>query len=213
MPSDSATGRPAPAFRARPAATAPPTAAELVQDLGIPGDSCVALEAIIPVIYAELRALAGRYLRRERRNHTLNPTGLVHEAYLRLVQQAVPWQNREQVIALAARMMRRILVDHARRKQAARRGGDRVNVTLAEDLVGSPPEGIDVLAVDVALQELARLDPRQARIVELRFFGGLTVEETAGVLGISTPTVKRDWQTARLFLRRELRARPSSDRS
>jgi len=152
--------------------------------------------------------VAGRYLRGERRDHTLNPTGLVHEAYLRLVKQAAPWQNREQVIALAAQMMRRILVDHARRKRAARRGGHKLNVTLADDLEGAPAAGVDVMAVHVALEELARLDPRQAQIVELRFFGGLTVEETARVLGISTPTVKRDWQTARLFLRRELLSGP-----
>lgn len=209
MPSDSETGSPSSAPRTRPQAAAAPSAAELVRDLGIPAESCVALDAILPAVYAELRALAGRYLRGERKDHTLDPTGLVHEAYLRLVQQVAPWQNREQVIALAARMMRRILVDHARRKQAARRGGHRLNVTLADDLVGSPAAGVDVLAVHAALEELARLDPRQAQIVELRFFGGLTVEETAGVLGISTPTVKRDWQTARLFLRRELRCGPA----
>ena len=205
MASDSGTGRSTSPSRARREGAAP-SAAEVIGDLAIPPDFCAALETILPTIYEELRSLARRYLRSERKNHTLNPTGLVHEAYLRLARQAAPWQNREHVIAVAARLMRRIRVDHARRKHAARRGGHHLTVTLVDDVVGSPGAGIDLLAIDVALEELARLDPRQARIVELRFFGGLTVKETAGVLGISMPTVKRDWQTARLFLRHELRS-------
>lgn len=173
----------------------------------MPARSRVELERILPAVYADLRALARRYMRRERPDHTLDPTGLVHEAYLRLAQQGAAWQNREHVVAVAARLMRRILVDHARRKHASRRGGGGISVTLVEDLVPSPGTGsMDLLAVDEALEELARLDPRQARIVELRFFGGLTVEETAELVGISVPTVKRDWQTARLFLRHALRS-------
>jgi RNA polymerase sigma factor (TIGR02999 family) len=164
-----------------------------------------ALERLIPLVYGELRKLAASYLRAERPDHTLQPTALVHEAYLRLVdQKSVVWQNRAHFFGIAAQMMRRILVDHARRRQAAKRdaAGYRIPLPGEVEATGRDPE---LLALDGALSGLADLDPRQARIVELRFFGGLTVEETAEVAGISPATVKREWQTARAWLRREIR--------
>jgi RNA polymerase sigma factor (TIGR02999 family) len=164
-----------------------------------------ALERLMPLVYGELRKLAASYLRRERSDHTLQPTALVHEAYLRLVdQRGVDWHNRAHFFGIAARMMRRILVDHARRRQAAKRDGAAYRISGSGDLVeaGHDP---DLLALNSALDGLEALDPRQARIIELRFFGGLTVEETAEVVGISTATVKREWQTARAWLARELR--------
>lgn len=163
-----------------------------------------ALEKLIPLVYEKLRQLASSRLRAERSGHTLQPTALVHEAYLRLVgQKKVAWQNRSHFYGIAAQMMRRILVDHARRRGAAKReGGARLIVTLEE--VGAPDSDIELLALDRALSDLGRLDPRQARIVELRFFGGLSVEETAEVAGVSTATVKREWRTARAFLKREI---------
>lgn len=165
------------------------------------------LSELLPSIYDELRGLARRCLARERRNHSLQPTALVHEAYMRLVAQRGPgFVSRAHFLGLAARMMRRILVDHARRRNASRRGGGSIAVTLDEDLVAAPEAGVDLLMLHEALAELSRLDPRQGRIVELRFFGGLTVEETAGILDISEPTVNRDWQTARIFLRHALRS-------
>ena len=166
------------------------------------------LSELLPAMYDELRGLARRVLARERRNHTLQPTALVHEAYMRLAaQRGDGFVSRAHFLGLAARMMRRILVDHARRRNADRRGGGSIAVTLDEDLLVAAPEaGVDVLLLHEALTELSRLDPRQGRVVELRFFGGLTVEETAGVLEISEPTVNRDWQTARIFLRHALRS-------
>jgi RNA polymerase sigma factor (TIGR02999 family) len=164
-----------------------------------------ALERLMPLVYQELRKLAASYMRRERSDHTLQPTALVHEAYLRLVdQRGVDWRNRAHFFGIAARMMRRILVDHARRRQAAKRDGAADRISGSGDLVEGERDP-DLLALDVALDALEALDPRQARIVELRFFGGLTVEETAEVAGISTATVKREWQTARAWLARELR--------
>jgi len=165
------------------------------------------LSELLPTMYDELRRLARRVLARERRNHTLQPTALVHEAYMRLAaQRGEGFVSRAHFLGLAARMMRRILVDHARRRNADRRGGGSVAVTLDEDLLVAAPEGaVDILLLHEALTELSRLDPRQGRVVELRFFGGLTVEETADVLEISEPTVHRDWQTARIFLRHALR--------
>lgn len=164
-----------------------------------------ALQKLMPIVYEELRRLAGHYLRLERPNHTLQPTALVHEAFLRLVgQKEVIWQNRAHFFGIAAQMMRRILVDHARRRAAAKRdAGLRVELTQpgAEEAFDREPE---LLALDEALTHLEALDPRQARIVELRFFGGLTVEETAEVTGVSARTVKREWRTARAWLRREL---------
>ena len=166
------------------------------------------LSELVPSMYDELRRLARRILARERRNHTLQPSALVHEAYMRLAaQRGQGFVSRAHFLALAARMMRRILVDHARRRNADRRGGGSIAVTLDEDiLVAAPEAGVDILRLHEALKELSRLDPRQGRVVELRFFGGLTVEETAGILEISEPTVNRDWQTARIFLRHALRS-------
>ena len=167
-----------------------------------------ALEILMPLVYGELRRLAGHYLHVERPDHTLQPTALVHEAYLRLVDQnRVAWQNRAHFFGIAAQMMRRILVDHGRRRKAAKRDGATLRVGQAiEDSVGRPDRDPELLALDEALTELERLDPRQARVVELRFFGGLSVEETAEVTGLSPATVKREWRTARAWLRREFDA-------
>jgi RNA polymerase sigma factor (TIGR02999 family) len=166
-----------------------------------------ALERLMPIVYGELRRLAASYLKSERGNHTLQPTALVHEAYLRIVgQRSVSWANRAHFFGIAAQMMRRVLVDHARRRQASKRSPGTLFVRLGSEEPGdgaadSAPE---LLALDQALTELERLDPRQARVVELRFFAGLSVEETAEVAGISTATVKREWRTARAFLRHEI---------
>lgn len=165
-----------------------------------------ALERLMPLVYSELRRLAGNYLRRERAEHTLQPTALVNEAYLKLVDQRnARWQNRAHFFGIAAQLMRRILVDHARQRQAEKRGGvdqQRLSITSAEALVKQPE--IDLLALNEALDELAQMDPQQSRIVELKFFGGLSIEETAEVLGISHATVERDWKLARAWLRRQL---------
>jgi RNA polymerase sigma factor (TIGR02999 family) len=164
-----------------------------------------ALDELFPVVYQELRRLAARYLRRERPGHTLRPTALVHEAFLRLIdQQRVSWQNRAHFFGLAAQMMRRILVNHALSRQAAKRGGHLAHVTLDEERHGRAEQRLDIVALDEALKTLAALNGRQARVVELRYFGGLTVEETAEVVGISAATVKREWAAARLFLLREI---------
>jgi len=166
-----------------------------------------ALERLMPLVYQELRRLAASYLRVERPDHTLQPTALVHEAYLRLVdQRGVSWQNRAHFFGIAAQMMRRILVDHARRRQAAKRDATalRVQAMSAEGEEASVRDP-ELLALDQALCGLESLDARQARIVELRFFGGLTVEETAEVAGVSSATVKREWRTARAWLAREIR--------
>jgi RNA polymerase sigma factor (TIGR02999 family) len=165
-----------------------------------------ALDRLMPLVYGELRKIAASYLRRERKDHTLQPTALVHEAYLRLTNQRdMAWQNRAHFYGIAAQMMRRILVDHARKRQAAKRDANAWKVATAEvgDGAESAPE---LLALDRALEELAQIDPQQAKIVELRFFGGLTVEETAEVAGISPRTVKREWRTAKAWLRREMEA-------
>jgi RNA polymerase sigma factor (TIGR02999 family) len=168
----------------------------------------LALESLMPLVYEELRALASRYLRSERPGHTLQPTALVHEAYLRLVGQNVAWQNRAHFFGIAAQMMRRVLVDHARRKKAGKRDAGALHVELKAADAGEEAfdRDAELLAVDRALERLESLDPRQARIVELRFFGGLTVEETAEVAGISSATVKREFRTARAWLRHELDA-------
>ena len=168
-----------------------------------------ALERLVPLIYDECRRMAARHLRRERGEHTLGPTALVHEMYLRLVdQRRASWQNRAQFFGIAAQLMRRILVDHARARQAKKRGGAPLLVSLDAALdSGDDPGAADVLAIDDALHRLAALDPEQERIVELRFFAGLTVEETAHVLGRSARTVKREWQLAKAWLFRELQPR------
>ena len=165
-----------------------------------------ALEKLMPLVYSELRRLAGNYLRREQQGHTLQPTALVNEAYLRLVdQKQVKWQNRAQFYGIAAQLMRRILVDHARQKHAEKRGGSdqqRLSITSAPGLSTKPD--FDVLALHEALEELASIDGQQSRIVELKFFGGLSIEETAEVMGLGHATVERDWKMARAWLRRKL---------
>lgn len=168
------------------------------------GDSA-ALDALIPFVYQELRRLARHYLQQEKAGHTLSPTALVHEAYLRLVNQRdVTWQNRAHFFGVASQMMRRILVDHARKRVSAKRGGDAFTLTLSDAISTPEHRELDLVALDDALNGLAKLDERQSRLVELRFFGGLSIEETSEVLGISTPTVKRDWASARAWLFREL---------
>ncbi len=157
-----------------------------------------ALGRLMPLVYDHLRQRAAGYLARERADHTLQPTALVHEAFVRLVGGEVDWQNRAHFLAVAARVMRQILIDHARGRRAQKRGGRRV--TLSNDLVMDAPRDIDVVALDDALVELEKLDPRQAKVVELRFFGGLDIEETAEVLGISPATVKREWRMAKAWL-------------
>ena len=164
-----------------------------------------ALEDLLPLVYDELRRLARRYLQQERRGHTLQSTALVHEAYLRLVDQNVSWQNRAHFFGIAAQMMRRILVDHARSRSAAKRGDGACRVTLDEGLVALAERDLDVMALDDALSNLAKIDPQQSKIVELRFFAGLSIEDTSEVLHISPATVKRDWAMAKAWLHREMR--------
>lgn len=164
-----------------------------------------ALNALTPLVYNELRRLAQSYLNRERPGHTLQGTALVHEAYLRLVdQRQVQWRDRNHFFALAAELIRRILVDHARSKHAEKRGGDQVKLSLEQGMDAPIPGDIDLIALDDALQVLGRTDPQQSRIVELRYFAGLKIEETAEVLQISPATVKRDWAVAKAFLKREM---------
>ena len=164
-----------------------------------------ALDQLVPIVYDELRRQAARYLRRERVGHTLQTTALIHEAYLRLVDQKhVRWQNRAHFFGIAAQLMRRILVDHARTKKRLKRGGSDLRVSLNEATALSKGQDLDVIGLDEALTRLEKIDEQQGKIVELRFFSGLTVEETAAVLGISTGTVKRDWSMAKAWLHREL---------
>ncbi|HKN15350.1 MAG TPA: sigma-70 family RNA polymerase sigma factor [Candidatus Sulfotelmatobacter sp.] len=161
---------------------------------------------LIPLVYSELRRLAGGYMRRERSDHTLQPTALVHEAYLRLVgQRAVDWQSRSHFFGIAAQVMRRILVDHARGHLRDKRGGGQKPVPIDEALVFAPEQAQELVKLDQALERLTQLDPRQGKIVELRFFGGLTVEQTADLLSISPKTVKRDWSVAKAWLHGELK--------
>jgi RNA polymerase sigma factor (TIGR02999 family) len=164
-----------------------------------------ALDRLTPLVYVELRQLATRFMRRERPGHTLQTTALIHEAYLRLIDaNDVHWQGRAHFFAIAANIMRRILVEHARRRNADKRGGSIVRLPLDETLAVADETDVDLLAIDEALDRLATVDPQQARIVELRFFSGLSVEETAAALGVSPKTVKRDWSVARAWLRREI---------
>lgn len=163
-----------------------------------------ALDALFPLVYDELRRLARGYLRSERSGHTLQSTALVHEAYLRLVKQNASWQNRAHFFGIAAQMMRRILVDHARGHNAARRGEGACKVTLDEEIAGAQERDINVMAVDEALTRLAQFDAQQSRIVELRFFAGLSIEDTSEVLKISPATVKREWAMAKAWLYREM---------
>ena len=165
-----------------------------------------ALDALVPLIYDECRRIAARQLRRERDDHTLDPTALVHELYLRLVdQRRATWANRAHFFGIAAQLMRRILVDHARAKRTAKRGGSATLVSLVAVSDEARDNVADVLAIDEALERLAAIDPDQVRIVEMRFFAGLTVDETAHVLGRSPRTVKREWQLAKAWLFRDLR--------
>ena len=164
-----------------------------------------ALDALVPLIYKELRNLAHNFLYRERPGHTLQTTALVHEAYLKLIDQNdARWQNRAHFFAIAAQAMRRILIDRARKHAAAKRGGPQEKLSLDEvaDIALEPD--INLLKLDEALNELAKIDPRQSRIVELRYFGGLTIEETAEVISVSSATVKREWMMARAWLHQEL---------
>lgn len=160
------------------------------------------VDDILPLIYDELRRLAGNYLRRERSEHTLQPTALVHEAYLKLIdQRQVKWQNRAHFFGIAANIMRRILVDYARQHKAGKRGGNEENLSLDDEIiVASTEKSAELLALDEALENLAKVDPQKSRIVELRYFGGLSVEETAEVLGVSEITVKRHWRMAKAWL-------------
>jgi RNA polymerase sigma factor (TIGR02999 family) len=164
-----------------------------------------ALDALMPVVYQELRDLAKHYLRGESPNHTLQSTALVHEAYVRLAGQKTPdWKGRTHFYGVAARLMRQILVDHARGRNADKRGGGAITLSLDERLVGGAPQNLDILALDEALNRLGELSPQQSQIVELRFFSGLSIEETSEVLGLSSGTVKRGWTTARAWLFREM---------
>ena len=164
-----------------------------------------ALEDLLPLVYRELRRLAARHLRHERGDHTLQPTALVHEAYVRLVdQRQVRWQNRAHFYGVAAHIMRRILVDHARARKTDKRGAGWQRVTLIDGKTPTLSADVEVLALDEALHRLAAFDPQQERIVELRYFGGLTIDEAAEVIGISTATVKREWAIAKAWLRAQL---------
>jgi RNA polymerase sigma factor (TIGR02999 family) len=166
-----------------------------------------ARDELIPLIYDELRRLAGRHMAQERSDHSLQATALVHEVYVRLTdQRQVHWQNRAHFFALASRLMRRILVDHARARQSAKRGGDARHVSLDEAMVVSEETAADLVALDAALTRLAAMDSRKCEVVELRYFGGLTLEEVAEVLKISPITVRRDWSTAKAWLYRDIGA-------
>jgi RNA polymerase sigma-70 factor, ECF subfamily len=175
------------------------------------GDATAADE-VMRAVYQELHRMAGRYLRLERVGHTLQPTALVHEAYLRLVDQTrVSWQNRAHFFGVASQMMRRILVDYARTKGREKRGGEHTRVSLEEVMCVTEGKGDDLVALDASLERLATIDPRKARVVELRFFGGLSVEETGEVLGVSPQTVMRDWKLAKAWLFNEIKSEFSDE--
>ena len=183
--------------------SAPPTITQLLVEWS-EGDRA-ALDRLMPLVYGELRRLARSYLRRERPDHTLQATALVHEAYMRLVDQhSVSWQNRAHFFGIASQMMRRILVNHALARETAKRGGDAERLPLESAIVVDTKREINLIALDDALKELEMADARQGRIVELRFFGGLSIEETAEVLKLSPATIKREWSTAKLWLRRQI---------
>jgi RNA polymerase sigma-70 factor (ECF subfamily) len=169
------------------------------------GGDETALERLIPLVYRELRVLARQCLRRERNGNTLQTTALVNEAYLRLVQSSrVRWNDRAHFFAVTAQLMRRVLVDEARRRLNQKRGGAFTRVPLDDDVATTAEPRVDLLALDAALHRLAAFSPRKGRVVEMRYFGGLTIEETAAVLGVSTDVVKREWRTAKLWLLRTL---------
>jgi RNA polymerase sigma factor (TIGR02999 family) len=189
----------------QPQSPGPPDVTALL--LAWAGGDRAALDALLPAVYADLHARAARALRREAAGHTLQPTALVHEAYLRLVdQRRVPLESRSQFFGIAARVMRQVLVDHARTRGAAKRGGSVEPVTLTQSAAVTDLPAVEILAVHEALERFELLDPRQARLVELRYFAGLTIAETAAALGISPATAKRDWVVASAWLRRELEA-------
>jgi RNA polymerase sigma factor (TIGR02999 family) len=178
------------------------------------GGDQAALDQLLPLVYSELRRLASAYLRRERSNHTLQSTALVHEAFMRLVnQQDVQWKNRAHFFAIAAQMIRRILVDYARSQHAEKRGSGAVKLALDEAMAVPQVSGtdIDLLSLNDALDRLCEMDERQSRIVELRFFAGLSIEETAEVMSLSPASIKREWQTARAWLFREMTRTPQYD--
>ena len=171
-----------------------------------------AASKLIPMVYDELRRLAGSYMRRERVDHTLQATALVNEAYLKLIEQrAVNWQSRAHFFGVAAQLMRRILIDYARGHTREKRGGEQKKVSLDEVFLFSEQQADELLAVDDSLNLLAKMDPRQARVVELRFFAGLSVEEAAEALGVSPKTVKRDWSVAKAWLYADLKERYGMD--
>ncbi len=179
------------------------TPSEITQMLiELTGGNKDVVNQILPHIYDELRRLAGSYLRRERSDHTLQPTALVHEAYMKLIdQKKVRWQNRAHFFGIAAQVMRRILMDHARKHSAGKRGGEAEKLPLEEEiLIVSTDRSADLIALDDALQGLAELDPQKAKLVELRYFGGLSIEETAEVMGVSVPTINRQWRLAKAWL-------------
>jgi RNA polymerase sigma-70 factor (ECF subfamily) len=188
------------------AAMAAPSRREITQWLAsCKGGDSEALERLLPFVYDELHRQAVRFFRRERAGHTLQPTALVNEVYLRLVNQdEVNWQNRAQFFALAAHMMRRILVSHARSRRAAKRGGSDQRITLDEGVAVAPERDLNLLALDEALKRLEAIDSEKSRMVELRFFSGLSVEETAEVMGVSPRTIDRKWRTAKAWLHREI---------
>lgn len=174
------------------------------------GGDLAARDRLVEVLYQELRRRAAARLRAERAGHVLQATALVHEAYLRLVdQKRVVWQNRAQFLGVASEMMRRILVDHARRRKMAKRSGRWAKVTITDALAGRPAPSIDVLNLDEAMRRLAEFDPRKSHIAELRFFGGLSLEETSSVLNLSVATVERDWQAARAWLYAQMNGKKS----
>ena len=164
------------------------------------------LDQLMPLVYEELRRQASRYLRRERKGHTLQTTALIHEAYIKLIDQKnVEWQNRSHFFAIAAQAMRRILVDYARERHREKRGGAAENLPIEEALsIVSQGKSVDLVALDEALTRLAEFDARQARVVELRYFSGLSIDETAGVLGVSNVTVRRDWNMAKAWLHQQI---------
>ena len=183
-----------------------PTAAQTTQILvDLANGDRSAAERLMPLVYDELRALAERYMQQERSSHTLQATALVHEAYIRLIDQSrVDWKSRDHFFAVAAETIRRVLVDHARKHRAAKRGGAAQKVSLTEVMGASQPQHIDLLALDEALGELGELNDRQRKVVEMRFFGGLSVDATAHVLAVSAQTVRSDWTMARAWLRQRL---------
>jgi RNA polymerase sigma factor (TIGR02999 family) len=164
-----------------------------------------ALDQLVPFVYQELHRLARAYMRRERAGHTLQTTALINEAFVRLVDQNVSWQNRAHFYGVAARLMRQILVDHARAQYAIKRGGDQIQVSLADAAGMVESEAAEMIALDDALKGFVAIDPRKCQVIELRYFGGLTIAETAEALGVSHTTVEEDWKMARAWLRREMR--------